>query len=81
MVALAQEVAVVHVLITHLLATLGLRRSLRVRAVLDTTVMLRQGRAVPAQLADTRVSLRTVLTRPLYAMRVNLVLLMMRMAR
>ena len=51
---------VLRVLLTRLLLALGLSRGLTVRAVLDTTVMLRQGHAVHALLAGTRVSLGMV---------------------
>ena len=66
-----QEGAVASVLLIRLLLALGLRRSPHVRVMPGTTVTLHQAHAVHARLAGTRVSLRTVLTRILCAMRVQ----------
>ena len=54
---------------TRLLLALGLRRSQRVRAVLDTTVTLHQAHAVHARLASTRL-LAEMVSRIVCALRV-----------
>ena len=67
---LAQEGAVLRVLITRLPLALGLRRSQHVRVMLASTATLRQAHAVRARLAGIRVKRLRMATRPLCAMRV-----------
>ena len=78
---LVPEVLALRVLQTRLLLAPALCRSLSVRAVLDTTATLHQGHAARAQLAGTRVSLRTALLRPMCAMRVLMALIVLHKAQ
>ena len=71
MAALAQEGAVLRARIIPLLLALGLRRSQHVRVMRGTTAMLRQGHAVRARLAGTRVKRLRMVPRLQFAMRVQ----------
>ena len=71
MAALAQEGAVLRVRIIPLLLALGLRRSHHVRVMRGTTAMLRQGHAVRARLAGTRLLAVMEMSRMMSAMRVQ----------